>query len=336
MSSKFILAMCLGWCSIVSANASELSSRLAALNGWASWQVPMIDGVGAPCCMAQLGKDFRKAICNLDSRESSWGSSDQDPRSKDTMLAVYAHVTAGKVDRLRGFSGDCPVVADQGPQVLQAISPADTVNWLREVALVPSDSRKDLADPAVSTLAFVADVTATRVLSELADSDAKKDLRESALFWLAQNRGADGAASVEKFARGKADPELRAHALFALSQSPLPDHYTRVRDIGAQDSSEHVRSQALFWMAQMDDERARDDILAALTRETTEEGQEQAVFALSQLPHGAADPALIAVVRGKYARAVKQRALFWLGQSGSDAALSFLDEMLAKPTAATR
>jgi hypothetical protein len=46
---------------------------------------------------------------------------------------------------------------------------------------------------------------------------------------------------------------------------------------------------------------------------------------------------LIGLVRGNYPREVKQQALFWLGQSGSNDALKFLDEVLDKqPTKTTR
>ncbi|MDR3385968.1 MAG: hypothetical protein P4L92_02850 [Rudaea sp.] len=38
-------------------------------------------------------------------------------------------------------------------------------------------------------------------------------------------------------------------------------------------------------------------------------------------------------MRGRYPHEVKQQALFWLGQSGSDAAMKFLDEVLARPSA---
>jgi len=61
--------------------------------------------------------------------------------------------------------------------------------------------------------------------------------------------------------------------------------------------------------------------------------REQGVFELSQLKEGEAEAALIALVRGSYPREVKQQALFWLGQSGSDEAIKFLDDMLAREPA---
>jgi hypothetical protein len=42
---------------------------------------------------------------------------------------------------------------------------------------------------------------------------------------------------------------------------------------------------------------------------------------------------LIALVRGSYPREVKQQALFWLGQSGSDEAIKFLDDVLSRQAA---
>ncbi|HET7063746.1 MAG TPA: hypothetical protein VFI49_05675, partial [Rudaea sp.] len=68
-------------------------------------------------------------------------------------------------------------------------------------------------------------------------------------------------------------------------------------------------------------------------KETSKDVREQGVFALSQLKEGEADAALIALVRGNYPREVKQQALFWLGQSGSDEALKFLDDVLSRQAA---
>jgi HEAT repeat protein len=86
-------------------------------------------------------------------------------------------------------------------------------------------------------------------------------------------------------------------------------------------------------MAQTGDARARNDITAAIGKETSKDVREQAVFALSQLKEGEADAALIALVRGNYPREVKQQALFWLGQSGSDEAIRFLDDVLTRQAA---
>jgi HEAT repeat protein len=58
--------------------------------------------------------------------------------------------------------------------------------------------------------------------------------------------------------------------------------------------------------------------------------REEAVFALSQLDDSIATHALIAVIHGNYPRPIKEKALFWLGQSGSDEAMAFLDELLKR------
>ena len=59
------------------------------------------------------------------------------------------------------------------------------------------------------------------------------------------------------------------------------------------------------------------------------------MFALSQLKDDEAATALIALVRGNYPRKVKEQALFWLGQSGSEAAMKFLDDVLTHQAAKT-
>lgn len=83
----------------------------------------------------------------------------------------------------------------------------------------------------------------------------------------------------------------------------------------------------------MGDPRARADITDAIRNDSSSHVREQGVFAISQLKGEQADTALIELVRGDYPRPVKKQALFWLGESGSTAAMAFLDLVLIDPSA---
>lgn len=310
----------------LAAYAAALDGAIARADGWVSWQVPVVTGAGKLCCFSNFRSGGSTTVgCDLDGRNWSFGTNDQVPPVPNDALAVYAHVTGGKVDKLRAVAASCPVKTKNEVRPIDDVAPADSVAWIARYAT----TGKNEADNATTALAYHAEPAATKALADLAGPSHPRDRRESALFWLGQARGADGAAIVERFATRDDDPDIREHAVFALSQSNAVDAYARLLSIAGSDTNEDVRSKALFWMAQMKDPRAEADITAAIRKDPSDDVREQAVFALSQLDAGA-DRALIAVIRGDYPRSAKEKALFWLGQSGSDEALSFMDEVLAK------
>lgn len=315
------------------AAADPLLDTITAADGWATWQVPMVAAAGEPCCYesySRSGPAGRRG-CDLDGRH--WNVSHN--RSAATagaaadagQLAVYARVKGGKVDTIRAFAASCPVYGATAPREIAGVQADASVAWLADQARAATGS-KDGGDESVAALAYHATPRAMTALQELAAASRPQKQREAALFWIGQARGAAGADAVARYAREDADAAIRQHAVFVLSQSAEYDTYPRVLAVAGSDRSGEVRGQALFWLAQMEDARAAADILAALRREKDEEVREQAVFALSQLPAAQADQALIGLIRGDHPREIKQKALFWLGQSGSDAAIAFLDEVL--------
>jgi hypothetical protein len=310
------------------AASGELARRVLDQDGWTSWRVPMVEGMGRPCCLDGHGNRARADGCSLDGRSWNIGRNDDDPRPAGADgLDVYVHVSGSRIDKARAFAATCPVRDTDRVRRLDGVSGGESVAFLAGAAA--NDALQDAADGEIEALALHADASATPALTRLAGSTQPRKLREQSLFWLGQARGAEGAKFVEQVATGSDDDELRSNAVFDLSQARAVDAYASIRHIAQVDRSTHVRGQALFWMAQMGDKRARDDILAALGRAQTSEIREQAVFALSQLESDEADAALILLVRGDYPREVKEKALFWLGQSGSEQAIAFLDEVLA-------
>jgi hypothetical protein len=287
----------------------------------------MVATAGVPCCYEFHDKNLTRTGCDLDGHSRIIGSIDHGPLPADDTLAVYVHVSHARVDKVNAYAASCPMHVAGELRRLDGVSGADSVAWLaREVR---SDEHfGELADDELSALAMHEDASATAVLAAFSDATHPRKLREQALFWSGQSRGASGAELAQRVATSDPDPEMRVHAVFVLSESRSIDGYASIHRIAQTDTSEHVREQALFWMSQTNDARAKNDILGAIEHDASDKVREQAVFALSQLKEHEGDAALIALVRGKHPRKVKEQALFWLGESGSDEALQFFDELL--------
>lgn len=319
-------AMC---ASLAWAGESELRNQVERQDGWVGYRVPSVAGSGSSCCYSGDGGDVTAGRgCDLDSRKGGFMSTRSEAAGAGE-LRVYWHVVNGKVDQVRAYSADCPVTSSKAVRWIDSVEPADSVRSIAQW-VEGSPASRDGDATALAAIAMHADAEATTMLIGFAATDKAPRLREESIFWLGQARGAPGADFVERVATSDPSDKIREHAVFSLSQSDQKDAYDRILGISKRDTSAGVRGKALFWMAQMDDPRAQNDILAALDRETSGEVREEAVFALSQLDEKAATQALIAVIRGEYPRPVKEKALFWLGETGTDEALAFIDEVLTR------
>jgi hypothetical protein len=316
-------------CSAAAATEADLSRDIVRQDGWVAYDVPLASGVGAPCCYAH----DKRRHCTLDGNNWIIGTDDEDPHTKtDRTLTVYMHVDHGAVEKIRAFGSSCIIDDAQQARRIEHVAAPDSIALLARLA--QENGKRDVLDESLAALSMHDDTSTVPTLGRLGEASHPRKLREQALFWLGQNGGVDGAHIVEHVATTDGDDELRAQAVFDLSQTHAVDGYAVIHRIAQTDHAPHVRSQALFWMAQMDDKRAKTDIFAAIGHDDSDEVREQAVFALSQLKEEA-DAALIEVVRGSYPRKAKEQALFWLGQSGSDAAMKFLDDVLTRQASKT-
>lgn len=307
------------------AAAANLSSQLAAADGWVGYRVPAVADAGQSCCYTIARGGARTTGCRLDG--GAWHGDTIDTSTGAVTggeVAVYLHVRNGAIERIRAWSASCPIEDADRVRWIDPVAPADSVALLARAI----EGNADAGEQALAAVAQHADASALTTLEHVAETGRPRERREQALFWLGQMRGEAGLAAILRQAHRDPDPKLREQAVFAASQSPVRDAYAAVHSIAREDTADSVRGRALFWMAQMDAPAAADDILAALARESSESVREEAVFALSQLDDGRAEDALIRVLRGDQPRAVKQRALFWLGQSDSPRALAFFDEVL--------
>lgn len=316
-----MLAVAMLACGSASATGLELPAE-----GWARWSVPMQAVSATVCCSALDGEysDGQRG-CTLDSDGGGLMFSRSAPGSADTQLWVYVKQHRGKPVALRSVGESCPVEGAATVATLASATPAASLAFLEGVL---ADGGKRLADDALTAIALHAEARATEVLAAASAPAQPRKQREQALFWLGELRGEAGLPSVLRAVEDRS-PAIRGHALFVLSQSPLPQARSVLRERVQADPAPEVRGQALFWLAQVDDETALEAGLALLADPRHSEVHDEAVFALSQLPKGKGDEAMIAIITGDFPRPAKKQALFWLGQSGSDAALRFIDTMLA-------
>ncbi|MBL8297118.1 MAG: HEAT repeat domain-containing protein [Rhodanobacteraceae bacterium] len=308
-------------------SADDLARRIGNSDGWVSWRVSRAPDAGDACCQTLDGNVVTHRGCDLDGRQ--WNIGTAPGATGDAAgLVVYAHLRSGVVDKIRAYSATCPVRSSEALRRIEDVDPAASVGWLAAQLRSSSAAKDHDDDEAIAALAFHAVPAAMNALQDLAAAGRPQEQRKTVLFWMGQARGVAGVEVVGRYAQEDTDPDIRQHAVFVMSQAAAHNTYPRILAIARTDHSAEVRGQSLFWLAQMKDKRARADITEALRREQDSEVREQAVFALSQLHGAEADQALIALIRGDFPREVKQKAVFWLGQSGSDTAIAFLDDVL--------
>jgi len=292
---------------------------------WVGWTTTSVSSDARLCCGFDRG---RSRGCSLaDEPDGLFSNRRAAAAPTPGELVVLAEARNGRVSRLRLVTPDC-TVDGAGKRVLW-LERVDQERSLDLVERLVDSPVEDVAETALSAVAFHGGVRPDRLLERLANDAARgDDVREQAIFWSGHLRGPRGYETLDRFLVSEAAPDLRSHALFALTQSADPRASGRLKEAAAGDRSEEVRSQGLFWLAQSDAPDAAAWIRARIADEPSEQVREQAVFALSQLDGGADE--LLALMRSSRDPAVVRQALFWLGQSDDPRALQAIEEILAR------
>jgi len=239
-------------------------------DGWASWQVPAVDGAPAWCCYSSWrnGKGTPMS-CKLDGGTDSYGISDHD--AKTDVVNVYARFAAGKVDSLQVFAASCPVESRTPIQDLGSVATEDSVRWL--VALARQDgsdavARRPIGEGALTALAMHRGDVARDALVEFTH-DPRAETRKWSVFWLAMIRGNDPESekAIGVVVHNDANDDVREHAVFALSRLP-DERATRALITVAEDRSlaREQRRRAVFWLSQSESASAQAYLEKVLTR----------------------------------------------------------------------
>lgn len=318
--------------------SQAIASRASAADlnpprdGWASWEVPAVEGAPFVCCWSNWDdrRDARQP-CKLDSQQS-YGTRDDDGTT--VAVRIYARLKDGKVEKLKAVASDCPVQTGTPVQELGNVTADDSVRWLMAQARqagANSSARESVLEHSLAAIGLHRGDVAGNALTAFARDDAQVEIRKKALFWMAMLRGTSGAQITSSLMFSDPDPEFRQHAAFALSQSKSPRIAADLIRLGDTDKSGEVRAQSWFWLAQTGAIEAETAISSALRKDADSRVREQAIFALSQLPGERATTALIAVAEDQeLTREQRKRAVFWLSQSESDAAQKYLENVLAR------
>jgi hypothetical protein len=315
-------ALCVALGLATHARAAELP---LPKDGWVSWDVPAVEGSRAWCCFGwDKGKHAANAsTCDLDGTKQGYGNREQE---KTDAIRVYARMSGGKVERVRGLSASCPVESKTPIQQLDNIATDDSARWLLTLAKTPG---ADYDDDALLAMAMHRGTVAFDALSTIARTDPKEETRKEAIFWLALLRGLPGAELTTNLMFNDNSSEVRKHAAFALSQSESPRKATDLIKLGQTDKDGQVRGHAWFSLSQTRAANAEDALVAAARKDPDSNVREQAIFGLSQLPDERSTTALIKAVEDRsMPREQRERAMFWLAQSDSPSATTYLEKVL--------
>lgn len=311
----FILVGTFFWAAMAGAAMPAMTG-----DGWHTWRVAAHAEAPDWCCFTWSGGAARAGSCNLDARNSGYGSSG-DAALHPEFVQVYANLSGGKTTDLRTVSANCPVHSTDTPVDHGMVESADSVAWLQ--AQMKTNGK--LAADALTSIAVHEGASAHRALVDTARSDRSLENRKAAIFWMAQARARETGNEIKALMFRDASPAVREHAAFSLSQSRVEDRAAALARLGTADAEPQVRGQAWFWLAQTGDSSAPAAILAALNTESSRTVREEMVFALSELPGEAGADALITIIENRqYSGTLRKRALFWLAQDESDRASAYL------------
>ena len=300
-------------------------------DGWVSWEVAATENAPAWCCWGagQTGH-APPATCRLDRREGFGIGGGHRDATTDS-VKVYAHLAAGKVDRLQVLAASCPVETSTPIKTLASVAGDDSARWLVDRVRQDGAERRSTGEDALAALAMHRGEVARDALLNFARNDKHVETRKSAIFWLAMLRGAEGAEITSAVMFKDENAEVRKHAAFAMAQTRSARAEADLIRQGNTDKVGDVRAQAWFWLAQTGAPGAEQAIAAALRKDADEHVREQAIFALSQLPEDRSTPALVAAAEDRsLPRELRKRAVFWLAQSESVSAQAYLEKVLAR------
>lgn len=300
----------------------------AADGEWRMFQVDLLPGIGAPCCLDYRRRGQATAkTCDLE--DDGWNMDADHPAPPGTQLNVYLRRDRSEpagIDRVRAIASTCAMTDEAANVPSFALDDAAATQFISALA---RQSPKKVGNNAIATLALQDGQRAGQALEALTAPSEEDHVRHDATFWLTQTRGAQGFAAVQRLlADPQSDRKLRRHAVFALSQSKEPARDQALIDLSRQDGDDEIRGEALFWLAQVSPAAAEPALVAA-ARGDNDRIADKAIFGLSQLPTKRAVPALSALAKDRtLSRKIRKQALFWLSQTDADAAMPEMDKLL--------
>lgn len=328
--------------SLVTRNTTDLAGEIHRIAGekqsaWIAYAVPSVEPSQQMCCFTSSYDMITSCGCSLERRNGDRSvdkvegttAAHLEPRP---YFYVFLRDEGGTVQKVRSFSGDCPIDAD-GMTVywLGSQSPSDSVAFLVSLVGTTGESHGGhLTDGSILAIAFTKDNSAEKALDQFLSGTEPPSIRKKAAFWTAQMRGKTGLQKLINLMHTDSDEQFRAELTFDISQSKQPESLEELLRVAHEDKSPHVRGQALFWLAQKAGKKVAGAIDDAIENDPDTEVKKRAVFALTQMPEGEGVPLLIQVAKTNNNAAVRKQAVFWLGQSHDPRALDFIESVLTR------
>ncbi len=223
---------------------------------WVGYAVTRPAGDRQSCCWDGSGRG-----CGLESKSGMA----QNAAPAAVKLEGVTHTTvllraeAGRIGRVRAFSGDCPLDAGGLPLYwLNGVKPDESVAFLARKASSPATEAggRTVSDEALHALAMHEGKTADAALVRIAKQDPAARVRGQALFWLAQKASNQAQIAIADSIEQDPDTEVKKKAVFALTQLPSGDGVPKLIEVARTNRNLAVRKQAMFWLGQSKDPRA--------------------------------------------------------------------------------
>lgn len=177
---------------LVSPSVSAAVPDLNA-NGWHTWRVTAKANASDWCCFSwNSGRSTRKS-CDLDGRNISYSSSDEDDFVVDEMQ-IYAYTQAGKVTKIRALSARCPVNTKTEITDLGTVEADDSVDWLEQFV----DPRSKLSTHVMAAISTHNGDHPTDVLMDIVRNSSNLKSRKDAIFWLVQSKSDQAYQYIER------------------------------------------------------------------------------------------------------------------------------------------
>jgi HEAT repeat protein len=307
---------------------------------WAGWRVPIADGQRGGCSTYSSDSFYVRGEF-LENGPFGGGNSApamappagpvQLEAASD--LVILVRLAAGRVERLRSVSADCPL--DAGGRTvywLQGPTPADSTTYLESLlkpntGVTPAQEQR-LSASAISAIAMHRDPSADVVLDRLAMSETDSDLRRAARSSLGAVRGAHGFTVLRQLIDRERMPDTRRQLVGALGQTRQAGTPDALLQIARRDTDAKVRGEAIYWLPQRGGQRMIADVTAIINADTSDVVKQRAIQGLARLTADEATSQLIQLARTSPSSIVRKEAVTALGRSKDPKALAYMEELI--------
>jgi hypothetical protein len=301
---------------------------------WVGWQVPIVAG-DLDLCSTWNNDERAVRGADLEGRTDSRAlffapSTTPVPLEAGGQLVILARVVDGTLERLRTFTGDCPLDAG-GRRLtwLSGVTPAASIDYLKSLAISgQTSSMRRVSDSAIGAIALHRDVAAGPVLVELASRENDSHTRDVALQWLGRSRGSFGFDYLTRQLATATELGLRRQLTLSLARTRENGTAAALLGLVRSDPDERVRGDALYAYAQL--APSPSDVTALLQKEPANEVRNRGISGLLRRPSGDAVVPLIALARTATDAELKKEIVRGLSRSDDTQAVRFLEELVRR------